>query len=54
MAEGERMNSTDEENTVLRDLTFSFECGEKIAVIGAVGTGKTSFLLSILGEMPVT
>ena len=27
--------------------------GEKIAVIGAVGSGKTSLLLSILGEMPI-
>ena len=28
-------------------------CGEKVAVIGAVGSGKTSLLLSVLGEVPI-
>ena len=53
MATGERMNSESEENVVFKDLTFSFECGEKVGVIGPVGSGKTSFLMSILGEMPI-
>lgn len=28
--------------------------GDKVGVIGAVGSGKTSLLLSILGEMPIS
>ena len=48
------MISDDSENTILKDLTFSFDRGQKVAVIGPVGSGKTSFLMSILGEMPVS
>ena len=51
---GERMHSDGDENAVIRDLTFSFESGKKVAVIGPVGSGKTSLLMSILGEMPVS
>ena len=35
-----------------KDLDFSMERGEKIAVIGANGIGKTTFLKSILGLIP--
>ena len=48
------MISDDDENIIIRDLTLSFERGQKVAVIGPVGSGKTSFLMSILGEMPVS
>ena len=53
---GERLNTNNssEETIIIRDLSFSFEAGQKIAVIGTVGSGKTSFLMSILGEMPVS
>lgn len=34
-------------------MSCSFERGENIGIIGPVGSGKTSFLLSILGEMPI-
>lgn len=48
------MISCESENSVIKDLTFSFEKGQKVAVIGPVGSGKTSLLMSILGEMPVS
>ena len=35
-----------------KPLDFSMERGEKIAVIGANGIGKTTFLKSILGLIP--
>ena len=38
---------------VLRNVSFTLSRGEKVAVIGAVGSGKTSLLLSILGEVPI-
>lgn len=35
----------------LQDLSFTIEAGSLVAVVGAVGTGKSSFLSAILGEM---
>lgn len=35
----------------LRDLECTIESGQLVAVVGAVGTGKSSFLSTILGEM---
>jgi ABC-type transport system involved in cytochrome bd biosynthesis fused ATPase/permease subunit len=37
----------------LSKINFEFKQGDKIAVIGKVGNGKTSLLLSILGEMRI-
>ena len=34
-------------------MSFKFSRGENVAVIGAVGTGKSSLLMAILGEMPI-
>ncbi|XP_038064939.1 multidrug resistance-associated protein 4-like [Patiria miniata] len=39
-------------NTVLQDVTFRIQPGELLAVIGPVGCGKSSLLMSLLGEMP--
>ena len=36
---------------VLKNVSFSFKKNDKVAVVGRVGTGKTSLLLSILGEL---
>ncbi|XP_023230038.1 multidrug resistance-associated protein 4-like, partial [Centruroides sculpturatus] len=38
----------------LKDISINVQPGELLTVIGPVGSGKTSFLLSILGEIPVT
>jgi ATP-binding cassette subfamily C (CFTR/MRP) protein 1 len=35
----------------LQDITCTIEAGQLIAVVGAVGSGKSSFLSAILGEM---
>ena len=35
----------------LRDLSIILETSELIAVVGSVGSGKSSFLLAILSEM---
>ncbi|MCO5551431.1 hypothetical protein L7F22_004934 [Adiantum nelumboides] len=38
--------------TTLRALNIVIKRGEKVAVCGSVGAGKTSLLLALLGEMP--
>lgn len=40
-----------EYETSIRDITFEFNKNEKIAIIGRVGSGKTSLLLTILKEL---
>jgi ABC-type Mn2+/Zn2+ transport system ATPase subunit len=37
--------------TVVRQISFEFKNNEKIAVIGKVGSGKTSLFLTILKEL---
>ncbi|KAF8977715.1 hypothetical protein BGZ46_007163 [Entomortierella lignicola] len=43
----------DNERFVLRDISVSFPLGELSIVCGPTGSGKTSLLLAILGEMDV-
>ncbi|KAK9069721.1 hypothetical protein SSX86_010115 [Deinandra increscens subsp. villosa] len=38
----------------LRNINLEVKCGQKIAVCGSVGAGKSSMLYSILGEIPKT
>ncbi|XP_067132222.1 ATP-binding cassette sub-family C member 4-like [Centruroides vittatus] len=38
----------------LNDISINVQPGELLTVIGPVGSGKTSFLMSILDEIPVT
>ncbi|KAJ2611277.1 ATP-binding cassette glutathione S-conjugate transporter ycf1 [Coemansia sp. RSA 1365] len=38
-------------NPVLKDISFSFLSGELVAVVGKTGSGKTSLLLAICGEL---
>ncbi|KAK9281825.1 hypothetical protein L1049_004731 [Liquidambar formosana] len=44
----------DAESTIptLRDVNLEVKCGQKIAVCGPVGAGKSSLLYAILGEIP--
>lgn len=48
-----RWGSPDEENLSLDGLSFRVDPGELLAVIGPVGSGKSSLLNAILGELPV-
>ena len=41
------------ENT-LEDISFEAGTGKLAAIIGAVGSGKSSILNAILGELPIT
>ena len=38
---------------VLENLSLKIEENEFLAIIGPVGSGKTSFLLSLMGEIPL-
>ncbi len=40
------------EEPILKEVSFEFKSNEKVAILGKVGSGKTSLLLSILGEIP--
>ncbi|XP_067131389.1 ATP-binding cassette sub-family C member 4-like [Centruroides vittatus] len=42
-----------ETRSTLNRITLSVQPGELLAVIGSVGSGKTSLLMSILGEIPI-
>ena len=41
------------EECLLKNIDFKMKLGQKIAIIGTVGSGKTSMLLATLGEMPL-
>ena len=43
-----------EDKPVFRDLSFQFEETDKVAIIGRVGSGKSSLLMAILNEMTIT
>lgn len=40
-------------SAVLRDVTFSIEAGELVYLIGRVGSGKSSLLRTLYGELPL-
>ena len=40
------------ERVLLQDVSFSLSSGERMAVIGETGSGKTMLALSILGLLP--
>ena len=41
-----------ETKTLAEDITFTLHRGESLGVIGANGTGKTTFLKTVLGKIP--
>ena len=42
-----------ETQEVLRDVTFSVDEGEFVYIIGKVGSGKSSLLKTLYGELPI-
>lgn len=42
----------DSEPPTLKNLSVKIKRGQRVAVCGAVGCGKSSFIQAILGEMP--
>jgi ABC-type glutathione transport system ATPase component len=45
--------SMDRALTNLEGINFQVKRGEFVAIVGTVGSGKSSFLLALLGEMEV-
>lgn len=43
-----------EEETVLKNINFKVDKGNLAAVVGTVGSGKSSLLSALLGEMEKT
>lgn len=43
----------DAAHPVLSQLDLEIEAGQAVAIVGAVGSGKTSLLLGLLGEVPL-
>ena len=41
-------------NGILHNVSLSCKCGELIAVVGQIGSGKSSLIQGILGEMRLT
>nr|XP_023028665.1 multidrug resistance-associated protein 4-like [Leptinotarsa decemlineata] len=46
--------NTSKSDTVLNDITMKVQKGKLIAVVGPVGSGKSSLLQTLLGELDVT
>jgi len=40
-----------DESTTLKDVNFSVKTGELVAVVGTIGSGKTSLLCALLGDL---
>jgi len=49
-----QINQNNHENAVLNNINLSIKKGSLNALVGAVGSGKTSLLMAFTGEMPKT
>lgn len=49
----ENVNISNSGNIVISDLNLTIEKGEFIYIIGKVGSGKTSIIRSMIGEIPI-
>lgn len=49
--EDDGASSAIQQNLHLEDLNVNIKKGEFVAVIGDIGSGKSSFLYSLLGEL---
>lgn len=47
-------NTNHQNDSAIKNVSFEFKVGEKVAVIGKVGCGKTSLFLTILNELYIT
>ena len=44
-------SNTGMQEIIIKDISFEFTNAEKVAIIGKVGSGKTSLLLTLLKEL---
>ena len=51
LIEIKNLNWGNSSNPILKNLDFSLKPGEKVAILGEVGSGKSAFLLCLLGEL---
>ena len=49
--EGKKMNSKTKNNFILKNISLRINKGEFVAVIGKVGSGKSSLILALMDEM---
>lgn len=47
------MSCEENDKNILENISFNAKKGELTVIIGSVGSGKTSLLMTILGEMPI-
>ncbi len=51
VVEVEGLSKSFDDNEVLKDLSFIYEVGERVAIIGQNGVGKTTLLRLLVGEL---
>jgi ATPase subunit of ABC transporter with duplicated ATPase domains len=49
----DKLSKSYSDHKVFRDVSLHVEAGERVAVVGTNGIGKTTLLRSIMGELPV-
>lgn len=54
MLKADHLNVAYGQSHVIRDLSFTLQAGETLAVMGRNGMGKTTLLKSLIGMLPVT